>query len=51
MIDNAYSIEEYAPDFAKIYMKEKELLLGFLKEGDSVLWHLAKSIVDEYYNE
>lgn len=45
MIDNSRSILERGPDFARIYLKEKKLLLGVLKEGDSTLWEIAANIV------
>jgi (p)ppGpp synthase/HD superfamily hydrolase len=47
LIHNSESIMAADPDFAKIYTKEKLLLLDVLKEGDSTLWHKAKSIVDD----
>lgn len=49
MIDNMPSIIEHDPEFAKVYMKEKQDLLGVLKEGDSGLYVKAKDIVDNYF--
>lgn len=51
LIDNTFSIVQYDPDFAKIYMREKRELLKVLTEGDETLYNKAKSIVDEYYLE
>lgn len=45
LIDNAGSILQYDKEFAKVYVKEKELLLDVLKEGDVHLWKLANDIV------
>lgn len=41
LIDNTKSIVEHAPDFAKVYLEEKRLLLEVLKEGDSRLLEIA----------
>ena len=48
LIDNSSSIIKYDPAFAKIYMKEKELLLEVLKEGNSALLGQARAIVKLY---
>ena len=45
LIDNAGSILQYDKEFAKVYIKEKELLLEVLKEGDVHLWDIANDIV------
>lgn len=45
LIDNTRSIVERDPNFAKIYMKEKELLLEVLTEGDIVLLNAANNLV------
>ena len=45
LIHNTKSIVEFDPDFAKIYLAEKELLLKVLKEGDKTLWNRANDIV------
>jgi (p)ppGpp synthase/HD superfamily hydrolase len=47
LIDNTRSIAEHDPDFARVYLAEKALLLEVLKEGDPVLWEMAKSLVLE----
>lgn len=49
LIHNTSSITKYDPDFAKVYMAEKKLLLDVLKEGDVTLYAKAKALVDEYY--
>lgn len=51
LIDNAGSILQYDKDFAKVYIKEKELLLEVLKEGDKYLWDVANDIVQKAKTE
>ncbi len=41
LIDNTSSIVKYDKDFAKIYLKEKALLLPLLQHGNPLLWELA----------
>ena len=48
MIHNSESILEYDPGFAKIYMKEMDLLLEVLTEGDPYLYIQAVHIVKNY---
>lgn len=48
LIENSVSIIERDPKFAKVYMREKALLLNVLKEGDSILWKIADAIVKRY---
>jgi (p)ppGpp synthase/HD superfamily hydrolase len=48
LIDNSYSILARDPEFAKVYLKEKGLLLQVLTEGDSFLWKRAKLIADNH---
>lgn len=38
LISNTASIVERDPDFAKVYLKEKELLLDAMRGGDKGLW-------------
>ncbi len=45
LIDNSKSIVEHDKDFAKVYIKEKELLLQVLAEGDRDLWLRAQAQV------
>ena len=41
LISNSRSIVEFDPHFAKVYLKEKALLLGVLTDGDQILWKKA----------
>lgn len=41
IIDNTKSIVEHDPQFAKVYLEEKRLLLPVLKGGDERLWNIA----------
>jgi len=50
LIDNSDSIIKYDKDFAKVYLREKLLLLDVLEDADSRLWSEAKKIVDENIN-
>lgn len=45
LISNSKSILQHDKEFAKVYLKEKELLLEVLEEGDTTLWTLAFCIV------
>ena len=47
LICNSRSIIERDPEFAKVYLEEKRLLLEVLKEGDQTLWEMAKKIVED----
>lgn len=47
LISNSRSILEYDKNFAKVYIKEKELLLEVLTEGDATLYAQAKDIVEK----
>ena len=49
LIDNAISIEKHDPRFAKVYMREKQLLLEVLADGDARLLSRAKAIVETYF--
>jgi len=44
LISNGISITERDPNFAKVFLKEKRLLLGVLKDGNSELWKQAYKI-------
>jgi (p)ppGpp synthase/HD superfamily hydrolase len=46
LIDNTRSIVEHDPGFARVYLEEKLALLEVLKEGDPVLWEMAKKLCD-----
>lgn len=43
LIDNTSSIVPHDPDFARVYLKEKELLLPHLKQGNKKLLAIAKA--------
>jgi len=45
LISNSKSILQHDKEFAKVYLKEKQLLLEVLKEGDVDLWNTANEIV------
>jgi len=46
LIDNSRSITQYDPDFARVYLNEKRLLLDeALRDGDATLWAIADEIV------
>lgn len=51
LISNSKSILEHDKDFAKVYIKEKELLLEVLTEGDPTLYAQAKDIVEKAKKE
>jgi (p)ppGpp synthase/HD superfamily hydrolase len=46
IISNTRSIVENGGGFAKVYLSEMEALLKVLMDGDSTLWHRAKTEVD-----
>lgn len=41
LIDNCSSIVKHDPDFAKVYLKEKEQLLKVMDKGDPLLYKMA----------
>lgn len=45
LIDNMQSIVERDPDFAKVYLTEKALLLEVLRDGDATLWTKAAAMI------
>ncbi len=47
LISNCSSIVRHDSEFAKVYLEEKRLMLEVLREGDSVLWDRAASIVGD----
>jgi (p)ppGpp synthase/HD superfamily hydrolase len=47
LIHNSKTIVKFDPEFTRVYIKEKSLLLEVLKGGDSYLWEEAKAIVDK----
>lgn len=48
LISNTHSIVNHDIDFAIVYMKEKELLLSILSDGDPVLLERALMIVNDF---
>lgn len=48
LLDNSYSIIRYDPGFAKVFMREVELLLPMLEEGDAVLWGMVNDRLKQY---
>ena len=49
LIDNNVSIMEYAPDFAKVYIPEKEALLSRLVCADPLLRERAFKAIEDYF--
>jgi guanosine-3',5'-bis(diphosphate) 3'-pyrophosphohydrolase len=49
LIDNSASITKYDPNFARVFMKEKEQLLTVLTSGDYALKVRARAIIDNYH--
>lgn len=47
LIDNSSSIVEHDPDFARVYLDEKALMLEVLKGGNHELWNLAYKVLKE----
>ena len=50
LIDNAKSITEHDEHFAKVYMKEKALLLQVLDKADKILLKKAQKKVDIWFS-
>jgi len=50
LIDNSGSIIDCDPNFAKVYMKEKQACLYVLKRGNKWLQLRAQRIIDAYYS-
>jgi len=50
LIDNSGSIIDCDPNFAKVYMKEKQALLQILTKGNKWLQSRAQRIIDAYYS-
>lgn len=47
LIHNTQNIVKYDPDFARIYLDEKERLLPHLFHGNTGLWHKAMKVLQE----
>lgn len=48
LMDNIPSIIEHDPGFAKVYVAEKKMLLGVLKNGNTHLFKSVEEIIEEY---
>lgn len=46
IIDNTRAIVRFDPDFARVYLVEKQIQIGLLKEGDVQLWQQASTIIE-----
>lgn len=51
LISNSRSIVKHDKEFARVYIKEKELLLEVLTEGGATLYAMAKQIVEDAKKE
>jgi (p)ppGpp synthase/HD superfamily hydrolase len=49
LISNSHSIIMHDPNFAKVYIREKQALLDVLVGGDPVLFATARGIVQRYF--
>lgn len=47
LISNSPSIMQHDPEFAKVYLEEKRLMLKVLREGDRELWNRAAKILGD----
>lgn len=47
LIDNISDIVEHDPEFARIYIPEKKMLMEHLGEGNPVLYRRASKLIDE----
>jgi (p)ppGpp synthase/HD superfamily hydrolase len=50
LIHNTSDITVNDPHFAVVYMREKEQVLPFLKEGDPILYARAQQALADYYH-
>ncbi|AMG57017.1 HD domain-containing protein [Pantoea vagans] len=46
IIDNTRAIVRFDPDFARVYLVEKQIQIGLLTEGDAQLWQQASTIIE-----
>lgn len=51
LIDNTRSITTFDPNFAHVYMREKQKLIAVMKQGDPELWLNCNKIIKEYYDK
>ena len=47
IIDNTRSIVSFDPHFARVYLIEKKIQIGLLKEGSEVLWRQASTNIEK----
>ena len=47
IIDNVSTVVKRAPRFARVYVREKDAVLGSLEGGDVMLWRMARRVVDK----
>lgn len=47
LISNTSSIVQHDPTFAKVYLKEKRLLLNVMTKADRRLWQLARRLAEQ----
>ncbi|THB85072.1 HD domain-containing protein, partial [Pantoea allii] len=46
IIDNTRAIVRFDPDFARVYLVEKQIQIELLKQGDAQLWQQASTIIE-----
>ncbi len=46
IIDNTRAIVRFDPDFARVYLVEKQIQIALLKQGDAQLWQQASTIIE-----
>ena len=49
LIDNSRSIIACDPQFARVYIPEKRAILDVLTQGNTTLWSIADSIIQNWY--
>lgn len=47
IIDNTRAIVRFDPHFARVYLVEKRIQIGLLKQGDAQLWQQASAIIEQ----
>ena len=47
VIDNASDIVDHDPDFARVYLREKKMLMEHLEEGDPILFRRASALLEK----
>lgn len=51
MIDNTMTIVRFDPNFAKVYLAEKQQLMGYLQQGHPLLYWWAESLLESGMRE